>query len=75
MNLISPTHRSVPQGRRPSVERTMARRCPSARRRPGARHLPVWPPAARVAKSLCEVPKQSSCGGVDPAPRVTFGGA
>jgi hypothetical protein len=43
-----PSHRSVRQGRRPSVESTTARRCPSARRRPGAGFLPAWPPVARV---------------------------
>ena len=43
MDITSPTHRSVPQGRRPSVERTTTRRCPSARRRPGAEQLPYGP--------------------------------
>lgn len=43
-----PPHRSVPRGRRPSVESTTARRCPSARRRPGAGFLPAWRPVARV---------------------------
>jgi hypothetical protein len=43
-----PPHRSVPRGRRPSVEFTTARRCPSARRRSGAGFLPARRPAARV---------------------------
>lgn len=50
MNTSPPPHRSVQQGRRPSVESTTARRCPSARRRPGAGFLPAWPPAARVMR-------------------------
>lgn len=50
MNTSHPPHRSVQQGRRPSVEPTTARRCPSARRRPGAGFLPAWPPAARVVR-------------------------
>jgi hypothetical protein len=50
MNMSPPTHhRSVRQGRRPSVSPTTARRRPSARRRPGAGFLPTWRPAARVA--------------------------
>jgi hypothetical protein len=48
MTTSPPTHRSVPQGHRPSVEPTTERRRPSARRRPGAGLLPPWRPAARV---------------------------
>lgn len=44
-------HRQVPQGRRPSVERTTTRRRPSARRRLGAGYLPAWLLAAGVAGS------------------------
>lgn len=36
-----PTHGPVLPGRRPSVRRTMARRCPFARKRPEALDLPT----------------------------------
>src|SRR4029077_517372 len=49
---ISPTHRRVLQGRRPSVERTTARRRPSARKRPGAGYSPYRLPVARVGSAV-----------------------
>jgi hypothetical protein len=48
MTKSSPTHRTVLQGRRPSVTRTTTRRCPSARKRSGAGRLPIRLSAARV---------------------------
>ncbi len=45
-----PKHRSVRQGRRPSIGPTTERRRPFARRRPGAGFLPAWHPAARVPR-------------------------
>lgn len=52
MTIHPPTHSPVHPGRRPSVERTTARRCPSTRKRPGAGFLPTWLPVARVAETL-----------------------
>lgn len=49
MRTFPPTHRSVHQGRRPSVAATTERRFPSARRRPGAGFLPARASAARVS--------------------------
>lgn len=45
-----PKHRSVQQGRRPSIGPTTARRRPFARRRPGVGFPPAWHPAARVIR-------------------------
>jgi len=54
MRTFTPTHRSVPQGRRPTVASTSARRFPSARRRPGVGSLPARHSAARVTPRLLQ---------------------
>jgi len=56
MAISPPKHRSVRQGRRPSIGPTTARRRPFARRRPGAGFLPAWHPVARVTRHC--VPKE-----------------
>ena len=50
MTISPPTHRPRPLGRRRSVERTTARRSPSARKRPGSGSSPLRLPAARVRR-------------------------
>jgi hypothetical protein len=54
MTTSPPTHRSVPQGRRPSVERTTARRYPTTRKRSGVRYIPARLPVARASSRLAE---------------------